>query len=121
MTTCNVCGKVFGSSSGDVCSSCRKLLDIVYEKACAYLRDNPKKGPNAAELAEALGEDRRLVDILILEGKFEEGDSPGTEEIELERRRKKLLADLQKSISLSDVKNQPTTTYGNDRHGKSDL
>jgi hypothetical protein len=121
MTKCNVCGKVFGSSSGSICPSCRKLLDIVYEKARAYLRDNPKKSPRAAELAEAIGEDKGLVDILILEGKFEGNDSPKMEESEVEKRRKKLLQELQKSISFPSAKNQPATTYGSDRHGKGDL
>jgi hypothetical protein len=121
MTACNVCGKVFGSSSGSTCPSCRKLLDIVYNKARAYLRDNPGKGLNAAELSSAIGEDKKLLDILIVEGRFDGGDYPGIDESDVEKRRRKLLKDLENNISLPAKKGPSSTTYGSDRHGKGDL
>ena len=116
MTACNVCGKIFGTSSGSVCPACRKLLDIVYEKARAYLRDNPKANMNARELAEKIGEDERLVEILMIEGRFE-NKSEGLEESEVEKKRKMLLEDLQKNLASTPQKQRETTTYGSDRHG----
>jgi hypothetical protein len=116
MTACNVCGKIFGTSSGSVCPSCRKLLDIVYEKARAYLRDNPKASMNAKELAKKIGEDERLVEILMMEGRFE-NKSDGTEEGEAEKKRKLLLEDLQKNLASAPQKQREATTYGSDRHG----
>jgi hypothetical protein len=120
MTTCNVCGKIFGSSSSNICPACRKLLDIVYEKARTYLRDNPKKSPRAAELAEAIGEDKRLVEILMLEGRFDTVEAPKVEEDESEKQRKKLLKDLEQSLLAPQKKAPGVTTYGSDRHGRGD-
>jgi hypothetical protein len=116
MTTCNVCGKIFGTSSGSVCPSCRKLLDIVYEKARAYLRDHPKTSMNARELAREIGEDERLVEILMIEGRFE-NKSEGLEESEVEKKRKLLLEDLQRNLTLPSQKPHEAATYGSDRHG----
>ena len=118
MTTCHSCGKIFGTSSGGVCPSCRKLLDIVYEKARAYLRDHSKEQLNTRELAEAIEEDERLVEILMIEGKFENKDNGGLEDDEVEKKRKRLLEDLQKSLSTPVKKNEGATTYGADRYGK---
>jgi phage FluMu protein Com len=117
MATCSVCGKIFGTSAGSVCPSCRKLLDIVYEKARTYLRDNPKAEVRAKSLAEAIGEDARLVEILVMEGRFDAKDSPRMEESELEKRRKRLLQDLQKNLELP-VRQEEKTTYGSSKHGK---
>jgi hypothetical protein len=116
MTTCNVCGKIFGTSSGSVCPACRKLLDIVYEKARAYLRDHPKAHLNARELAQEIGEDERLVEILSMEGRFE-NKSEGLEDGEVEKKRKLLLDDLRKNLMSTPQKQREVTTYGSDRHG----
>ncbi|MDR1915640.1 MAG: hypothetical protein LBQ58_03580 [Synergistaceae bacterium] len=115
MATCNVCGKIFGTSAGSVCPACRKLLDIVYEKARSYLRDNPKAEMKARGLAKAIGEDERLVEILMIEGKFENKDTGGLDS-EVEKKRKKLLEDLQKSLAKPEPK-EGASTYGSDRHG----
>ncbi|MDR1471586.1 MAG: hypothetical protein LBS75_03600 [Synergistaceae bacterium] len=116
MTTCNVCGKIFGAPSGSICPACRKLLDIVYEKARAYLRDNPKAEMKARELAKAIGEDERLVEILMIEGRFENKDSEEGDSA-AEKKRKKLLEDLQRSLAKPAPKEEGMTTYGSDRHG----
>jgi rubrerythrin len=116
MTACNVCGKIFGTSSDSVCPSCRKLLDIVYEKARAYLRDHPKESMNARELAKAIGEDERLVEMLMIEGRFE-NKNDGEEESEAEKKRKLLLEDLQKNLASTPQKQREAGTYGSDRHG----
>ncbi|MDR1581216.1 MAG: hypothetical protein LBS35_12745 [Synergistaceae bacterium] len=116
MTACNVCGKIFGTSSGSVCPACRKLLDIVYEKARAYLRDHPRANMNARELAREIGEDERLVEILTIEGRFE-NKSEGLEENEVEKKRKLLLDDLQRNLTTAPQKQRETGTYGSDRHG----
>ncbi|MDR1515991.1 MAG: hypothetical protein LBS45_09860 [Synergistaceae bacterium] len=119
MTTCNVCGKIFGTSAGSVCPSCRKLLDIVYEKARTYLRDNPKADVRAKALAAAIDEDVKLVEILVVEGRFDAKDSPRMEESELDKRRKKLLQDLQKNLEIpAKQQEEKTTTYGSSKHGK---
>ncbi|MDR3331947.1 MAG: hypothetical protein LBT08_04900 [Synergistaceae bacterium] len=120
MATCNICGKIFGASSGSICPACRKLLDIVYDKARTYLRDNPKKTPKPAELAEAIGENVRLVEVLMMEGRFDAGDSPREEDSETEKQRKRLLKDLEQNLAVPVAKKAPATTYGNDRHGRSD-
>jgi hypothetical protein len=117
MTTCNVCGKIFGTSAGSVCPSCRKLLDIVYEKARTYLRDNPKAEVRSKALAAAIDEDERLVEILVAEGRFDAKDSPRMEEGELDKRRKKLLQDLQKNLELP-AKKEEKVTYGSSKHGR---
>jgi hypothetical protein len=117
MTTCNVCGKIFGTSAGSVCPSCRKLLDIVYEKARTYLRDNPKSEVRAKSLAAAIDEDVRLVEILVAEGRFDAKDSPRMEESELDKRRKKLLQDLQKNLEIP-AKKEEKVTYGSSKHGR---
>jgi hypothetical protein len=118
MTTCQVCGKIFGTSSGAVCPACRKLLDVVYEKARAYLRDHTKENLNTRELAEAIEEDERLIEILMMEGRFENKDNSGLGESEVDRKRKRLLEDLQKSLATPSKKNDAATTYGADRYGK---
>jgi hypothetical protein len=117
MATCSVCGKIFGASSGSICPSCRKLLDIVYEKARTYLRDNPKAEVRAKSLAEAIGEDARLVEMLVLEGRFDSKDVTGPEESEMEKKRKRLLQDLQKSLE-APVKQEEKITYGSSKHGR---
>ena len=116
MTTCHVCGKIFGTSSGAVCPSCRKLLDIVYDKARTFLRDHPNDKPNARELAKEIDEDERFVEILMLEGKFDNKDNGGLEEDEVDKKRKRLLEDLQKNLSPTAQK-ASISTYGQDRHG----
>ena len=120
MTTCYMCGKIFGASSSNatICPSCRKLLDIVYEKARAYLRDHPKDDMNAMELAKALGEDERHIEILMLEGRFDARDNGGMEDSEVDKMRQKLLADLQRNLSSPSKKGEGSTTYGADRYGK---
>jgi hypothetical protein len=117
MATCNVCGKIFGASSVSICPSCRKLLDIVYEKARAYLRDNTKVALNARELANKIGEDARLVEILMIEGRFENRDSGDLEDSETEKKKKKLLEDLEKNLSGAAQKPKGAATYGSNRHG----
>ncbi|MCL2683643.1 MAG: hypothetical protein FWE55_00215 [Synergistaceae bacterium] len=118
MTSCHVCGKIFGTSSGVVCPACRKLLDIVYEKARAYLRDHPNDRLNTRELSEAIDEDERLVEILMIEGRFDSKDNGGLEDSEVEKKRKRLLEDLQKSLLTPSHKSGGITTYGRDRYGK---
>jgi hypothetical protein len=90
---------------------------MVYEKARGYLRDHPKEALRARELAKAIGEDERLVEILMLEGRFENKDNGGLDDREVDKKRKKLLEDLQKSLSVPAAKEAPATTYGSDRHG----
>jgi len=118
MTTCTICGKIFGTSSGSVCPSCRKLLDIVYEKARAHLRDHAKEKMNTHDLAIAIDEDERLVEILMIEGRFDSKDNGGLEDSEVEKKRKRLLGDLQKSLLPTAKKSEGITTYGRDRYGK---
>lgn len=117
MTACNVCGRVFGSTGRAVCPACRKLLDIVYEKARTYLRDNPKADIHAQELAEAIGEDFRLIEILMAEGRFT-GDPEDLGESAEEKKRKKLLEEIGKNLSSPAGKTPPRVTYGQDRHGR---
>jgi hypothetical protein len=118
METCCVCGKIFGASAGSICQSCRKLLDVVYEKARTYLRDNPKAEVRAKSLAEAIGEDARLVEILVLEGRFDAKDGPEAEESEGEKKRRRLLQDLQKSLETPVKQQEEKITYGSSKHGK---
>lgn len=122
MTTCPLCGKIHGGANGEaMCKSCRGLIEIVYEKARNYLRDNPKAQMNAASLAEAIGEDLRIIQLLMMEGRFTgDPDDEHPLESEDEKRRKQLLADLQKNLesSSSEEKSQRISTYGNDRHGR---
>jgi hypothetical protein len=115
MTTCSICGKIFGASSKTVCPACHKLLEIVYEKARAFLRDNPKLKLSARELAKEIGEDERLINILMMEGRFENRDEDP--EDGTDRKKKKLLEELEKSLSEPVQKSAGITTYGNDRHG----
>jgi hypothetical protein len=115
MTTCNICGKIFGASSEVVCPACHKLLDIVYEKARAFLRDNSKLNLNASQLAKEIGEDERLINFLMIEGRFENKDDEPDDS--MDKKKKKLLEDLEKSLSTPAQKNSGATTYGNDRHG----
>ena len=121
MMTCPVCGKICGASSGTICSSCQKLLDMVYDKARAYLRDHPKKRLHAPELAKAIGEDTRLVEILVLEGRFDTKDDNGPDETEAEKKARRLLEDLQKNLATPGKKTDADpgfTTYGADRYGR---
>lgn len=118
MTTCHVCGKIYGSTGKPICRDCQKLLDIVYEKARAWLRDNPKEQPTSRQLAQAIGEDERLIDILKLEGRFTTETNDGPLESDEEKKRKRLLEDLTKSLSTPVQKQQGSTTYGSDRHGR---
>lgn len=119
MAACNVCGKIFGASGRAVCPACRKLLDIVYDKARTYLRDNPDEELRAQSLAEAIGEDVRLIEVLVAEGRFDNKDGYDDEVSEEDRRKKKLLEDLQKNLSSPTPKKDPgIVTYGRDRHGR---
>ena len=118
MTTCHNCGKIYASTGDAICKTCRGLADIVYDKARAYIRDNPKKELDADSLSKAIGEDKRIVEILMVEGRFT-GDPDDAAPIESaeDRRRRKLLEDLQKNLS-SPAQRQKATTYGSDRHGR---
>jgi len=118
MTSCYTCGKIFGTSSGTVCPSCRKLLDLVYEKARAYLRDHPKENLNAMQLAKAIGEDERHIELLMLEGRFDAEGSGEPEDSDAEKIRKRLLDDFQRSVDSPAKKSEPKTTYGADRYGR---
>jgi hypothetical protein len=116
MSTCQLCGKIFASTGPKVCASCSKRLDRVYEKAREYLRDNPQMELDARDLAEAIQENLHDLEILISQGRFErEASDPA------ERQRKRLLEELQKSLSTSSSGRAGGTsrsTYGRDRHGK---
>jgi hypothetical protein len=94
------------------------LLDIVYEKARTYLRDNPKTELRAKALAAAIDEDVRLIEILVAEGRFDSKDSPRMEDGELDKRRQRLLADIQKNLD-TPVKKDEKVTYGSSKHGRS--
>jgi len=119
MASCIACGKIFGATGNPVCPACRKLLDIVYEKARAYLRDNQKERLDAKALAKAIDEDVRLVEILVAEGRFDEGDAP--RESDDERKRKRLLEDLQKNLSAPAARKEGgPATYASGRHGKNE-
>ncbi len=118
MTTCHNCGKIYASTGDGMCKSCRALANIVYDKARAYIRDNPKEELDAEKLAEAIGEDTRIVEILMVEGRFT-GDPDDAAPIESaeDRRRRRLLEDLQKNLN-SPTQRQKASTYGSDRHGR---
>jgi hypothetical protein len=90
----------------------------VYEKARTYLRDNPKTEVRAKALAAAIGEDVKLVEMLVVEGRFDSKDSPRMEESELEKRRMKLLQDLRKNLEIPVKQQEEKVTYGSSKHGK---
>jgi hypothetical protein len=92
-------------------------LDVVYDKARAYLRDHPKESMNATELAKAIKEDGRLVEILMIEGRFDTGGGDEQADSEDEKKRKRLLEDLQKNLSTPQQRERGATTYASDRHG----
>lgn len=121
MTSCPVCGKIHTTGGDAVCKACRSLANIVYEKARAYLRDHPKMKLNAQDLAEAIGEDMRIVQILVMEGRFTGNpDDAHILESEEEKRRKQLLDDLKRNLATpSQQQEQKATTYGSDRHSRS--
>jgi hypothetical protein len=120
MTTCLICGKIYGSHGEAICKTCRGLADIVYEKARTYLRDHPDDELDADALSEAIGEDKKIVEILMIEGRFT-GDPDDAAPIEsaAERQRRRLLEDLQKNLA-SPTQRQARSTYGSDRHGSRD-
>ncbi len=119
MNACVVCGKIFMASGRAVCPACRKLMDIVYDKARSYLRDHPDTSLNARELANAIKEDVALVEILVMEGRFENRNDPKPEDEE-EKKRKKMLEDFQRNLSKSsDSGKKGPSTYGSERHGRS--
>lgn len=118
MSACVVCGKIFMVSGRAVCPACRKLMDIVYDKARSYLRDNPDATLNARELAKAIKEDAALIEILVMEGRFENTNEAPAED-EDDKKRKKMLEDFQKSLTKSsDPGKKGPSTYGSDRHGR---
>lgn len=118
MSACVVCGKIFMVSGRAVCPACRKLMDIVYDKARSYLRDNPDATLNARELAKAIKEDAALIEILVMEGRFENTNEAAAED-EDDKKRKKMLEDFQKSLTKSsDPGKKGPSTYGSDRHGR---
>jgi hypothetical protein len=120
VTTCLICGKIYASNGEAICKPCRGLADIIYEKARAYLRDHPNAELDARELSKAIGEDRKIVEILMLEGRFT-GDPDDAAPIESaeDKQRRRLLEDLQKSLA-SPTQRQKQSTYGRDRHGSRD-
>lgn len=116
MAACGICGKIFAATGRVACQTCQKLLDIVYEKARVYLRNNPKATLKAPELAKAIKEEVRLVEILVAEGRFEKSKESSDEEGE--KKRRKLLAEIKKNLAMPAEKAQPFVTYGKDRHGR---
>lgn len=118
MTTCHICGKIYASTGDSICASCRRQAEAVYDKARAYIRDNPKSDLDAESLAKAIEEDKGIIEILMIEGRFT-GDPDDAAPIESaeERKRKKLLEDLQKNLASPTQRQQKMTTYGSDRHG----
>jgi hypothetical protein len=120
VTTCLICGKIYGSNGEAICKPCRRLANIVYEKARTYLRDHPDAELDARSLSEAIDEDRKIVEILMLEGRFT-GDPNDEAPLEsaADKQRRRLLEDLQKNLA-SPAQRQRQSTYGSDRHGSRD-
>jgi hypothetical protein len=71
----------------------------------------------AKSLAEAIKEDVKLVEILVAEGRFEPKDPEGPIENESEKRRKKLLEELQKNLEAS-ARRDKVVTYGSSKHSR---
>ena len=120
MTACNACGKIFGSTGRSICPACRKKLDEIYDKARTYIRDNPKAELKADTLTEAIGAEVKYVEILVAEGKFDPGKSDEAAMDEDDKKRAKLLEDIQKSLTKMSDKTETAkvVTYGSARHGR---
>lgn len=76
---CRACGKAFVSKGETdvVCPSCRIDMDALYDDVRDFLRDNPKRGFSAAEIAEQLGVEERKIQALLEEGRLAHADVPG--------------------------------------------
>ncbi|MBP9957824.1 MAG: hypothetical protein KBF14_05165, partial [Synergistaceae bacterium] len=108
MTKCILCGKVFGSAGKKACSSCRKEMDTLYEKARNYLRDHPKEELDAQKLAVVMDVDPQWIRLLIEEGRFVK-DHPADDskedlkddsaELSDERKKQRLLEEFQKTVT----------------------
>lgn len=120
MTSCPICGKIHVVGKDALCKACRGLVEIVYEKARNYLRDNPKDEMDAKQLADAIDEDIRIIQMLMMEGRFTGNpDDEHMLESEEEKKRKQLLNEIQKSLSSSSGESSHKyTSYGQDRHGR---
>ena len=122
MTKCILCGKVFGSAGKKACSSCRKEMDTLYEKARNYLRDHPKEELDAQKLAVAIEEAPQMIRLLIDEGRFVKGDSKdSSDESAEEKKKQRLLEELQKTVEKKSSVDQSAgkvTTYGKERHSR---
>ena len=115
---CVVCGKIFMVSGRAICPACHKLMDIIYDKARSYLRDHPNENLNARELAKAIKEDAALVEILVMEGRFEKSYE-GPQESEGEKKHRKMLEEFQQGLAKSELESKKAhVTYASERHGR---
>ena len=137
MTKCILCGKVFGSAGKKACSSCRKEMDTLYEKARNYLRDHPKEELDAQKLAVVMDVDPQWIRLLIEEGRFvkdhpaddsKEGLKDDSAELSDERKKQRLLEEFQKTVtkpsgtaekqSSEDQSSSQAMKYGRERHSR---
>ncbi|MCF7936353.1 MAG: GntR family transcriptional regulator [Synergistales bacterium] len=66
---CYFCGKAFVSPSRTmVCPDCREKLEQLYFQVRDLLRDSPGTPPTVRGIAEELGVDERMVQLLVDEG-----------------------------------------------------
>ncbi len=121
MVTCDLCNRPFATAGPKICVRCLKRLDAVYVKAREFIRENPKSRLTVSELAEAIGEDVRDLEVLIAQKRLDRdaGDFSGGADDE-ESRRKKLLESFQRSVTDTSGGEGKKTyrSYGEERYGK---
>lgn len=74
IANCSKCGKIFARTLWDLCPSCMKELDEMYEKVYSYLREN--RGSTIQQVSEATEVPMRIITKFIREGRISIIDSP---------------------------------------------
>ena len=106
LLSCRVCGKIFASPGGRICSSCGSRLDALWPRVREYLRDNPKAGLDIKAISRALNQDVRYIQALVDMGYL--GRKAGNPISEEAQRRHRLARELERSLKQAHKNSEET-------------
>jgi len=120
LETCRLCGRLFSTNRGKICTTCLDEIDGLYPKVREFLRDHSKENFNVEQIADGMDLDIRFVQALVELGYLDRGVGADPEAEEEKRRKESLARQLQASLENSASAKASETmgkTYGQQRYG----
>ncbi len=124
LITCKLCGRLFDSTRGKICTQCLEELDDFYPKVREYIRDHRDARFSVDTLADDMGVDILRVQTLVELG-YLDRDVPGlSSDIDDEKKKKEALRQqLKVSLNPTPPKRdqqddaKSSKMYGQERYG----